>query len=237
MAERPDASPYLLTIMGRSYERTGDRETAATYLQRAASAMLSFPPERDRVDPATVPGSFDATVIAGDNALLQGENGPAIAAYSAAARVRNPEWLMLRAAYAAGGENAVEMAERYLAAFPDSLLAPRLIADAAAQGQDWGRASLFLTYASQQRGWSDPAMLADLAIARLLAGHADAALLPAETAYRLQPSSANAAQALGMVLARLGQDPARAASLLDKAEALGGRNPLLDQARAQLHSR
>ena len=77
-------------------------------------------------------------------------------------------------------------------------------------------------------------MLADLAVARLQAGFLDEALMPAQTAYRLQRSSARTAQALGMVLARLGQNPERAASLLDKAEALGGSNPMLVEARAQL---
>lgn len=234
LAERPDAPPYLLAVMGRSYERMGDRVTAADYLQRAATAALSSPPARERPDPPTVDGSFEAFVLAGDEALLQGADDRALEAYGAAARLRNPEWLMLRAGYVAGEAGAVHLAKEYLAAFPDSLVAPRLIADAAAGDGDWQRSSLYLTDASRRRGWSDPRMLADLAVARLQAGFLDEALMPAETAYRLQRSSARTAQALGMVLARLGQNPERAASLLDKAEALGGSNPMLVEARAQL---
>lgn len=37
-AARPDASPYLLTLIGRAYEILGDREAAAPYLDRAARA-------------------------------------------------------------------------------------------------------------------------------------------------------------------------------------------------------
>jgi len=128
------------------------------------------------------------------------------------------------------------MAEEYLAAFPDSLLAPRLIADAAAQDGKWDRVTTLLSGTSQRQGWSDPGALADLAVARLQSGQAEAALAPAETAYRLQRSNANAAQALGMVLAKLGRDPVRAANLLNKAEALRGSNPAIVAARAQLQS-
>lgn len=236
VAQRRDASPYLLCILGRSYERTGDRETAAIYLQRAVTAAFSFPPERFREDPLWAAGSFQAAVVAGDNALLNGANGHAFDAYRAAARLRYPEWLMLRAAYAGGGAEVVPMAEEYLAAFPDSLLAPRLIADAAAQDGKWDRVTTLLSGTSQRQGWSDPGALADLAVARLQSGQAEAALAPAETAYRLQRSNANAAQALGMVLAKLGRDPVRAANLLNKAEALRGSNPAIVAARAQLQS-
>ncbi len=36
LADRPDASPYLLTLVGRAYERLGRRADAARYLDRAA---------------------------------------------------------------------------------------------------------------------------------------------------------------------------------------------------------
>ena len=38
LAERPDASAYLLTLVGRAYEITGDRMAAAPYLDRAAAS-------------------------------------------------------------------------------------------------------------------------------------------------------------------------------------------------------
>lgn len=37
MAKRPSASPYLISVVGRSYEQLGDRKTAAVFLDRADS--------------------------------------------------------------------------------------------------------------------------------------------------------------------------------------------------------
>ena len=56
----------------------------------------------------------------------------------------------------------------------------------------------------------------------------------AERAYALQRGSGVAAQALGMALAAAGEEPQRARDLLDKARRIGGDNPLLAEARAQL---
>ncbi|ANU07866.1 tetratricopeptide repeat protein [Paraurantiacibacter namhicola] len=39
-ADRPDASPYLLTLVGRAFEQEGDREQAANYLDRASNARI-----------------------------------------------------------------------------------------------------------------------------------------------------------------------------------------------------
>ena len=226
LIDRPDASPYLLTVLGRSYERTGDREAAAILLDRAAAIGLAPPPVRARPDFAAGPGSFQGLVASGDAALLRGANDNALQAYRQAAGIRNPEWLMLRAAYAVGGSDALRMADNYLAAFPDSLLAPRLAADAAAQGGDWQHASLLLANASRRQGRGDPRLLADLAIAQLQGGDAQAALDSAEAAYRQQRSSPVATRALATVLARMGKDPARAGSLRNKVQALEARDPL-----------
>ncbi len=40
LAARPDASPYLLTLLGRAHERAGNRAAAAALLDRAAAASL-----------------------------------------------------------------------------------------------------------------------------------------------------------------------------------------------------
>lgn len=225
LADRPDASPYLLTLLGRSYERTGDRETAGMLLDRAATANLEPLPMRERPDFGTNFGSFESFVAAGDAALLQGGHEAAIMAYRQAAGLRYPEWLMLRFAYAVGGVEALSMADRYLAAFPDSLLAPRLAAQAAVQNRDWHRASMLLANANRRQGLSDPRLLADLALAQLQGRDPQAALTSATAAYRQHRSSPDAAHALGLVLSRLGPDPTQAASLLNKAQAIGSTNP------------
>lgn len=236
-ASRPDASPYLLTILGRSCEQTGDRECAAELLDRAATAELASPPVRGPADPVTRPGSFEAFVVAGDDAVLREANDAAIGAYRRAMDLRYPEWLLDHAVYAANLSTGTQLAEHYLAAFPDSLLAPRLVAGAAMRAGDWQRASLLLQNASLRLGHSDPRMLADLAFAQLQNGDAEAAVASAEAAYRLQRASPAATQMLGAALARRGTDPERAASLLDKAERIAGSNPLIQRSRMQLHSR
>ena len=235
LAARPDASPYLLTVLGRSYEHTGDRAAAAALLDRAANAGALPFAVKERANGPARPGSFEGFVLAGDSALLKRANGDALAAYSRAAQVRFPEWLMLRAAYATGSPaGGAQLAQQYLAAYPASLLAPRIVAGGAAQSGDWNRAALLLDNADQRLGHGDVRLLADLSLAQLRGGDAEAALASAEAAYRLQRATPVAALARGMALAKLGRDPDLAASLLDKAERIGGSNPLIKEARAQL---
>ncbi|GAA4767005.1 hypothetical protein GCM10023306_11220 [Novosphingobium ginsenosidimutans] len=232
-AARPDASPYLLTVLARSYEHTGDRAAAAALLDRAATAGALPFAVRERAGGAR-PGSFESFVLAGDSALLKRANGDALASYSRAAQIRFPEWLMLRAAYAAGSANGLALAERYLAAYPASLLAPRLVAGGAAQAGAWARARLLLEKADLRLGHGDARLLAELSLAQLRSGDAEAALLSADKAYALQRASPVAALAKGMALAKLRRNQDLAATLLDKAERMGGSNPLLQEARAQL---
>lgn len=235
LAARPDASPYLLTVLGRSYERTGDRAAAAALLDRAATAGALPFAARERANVPARPGSFEGFVLAGDNALLKRANGEALAAYSRAAQVRFPEWLMLRAAYATGSPaNGALLAGQYLAAYPGSLLAPRLVAGGAAQSGDWARAAVLLDNADRRLGHGDVRLLADLSLAQLRSGDTAAALASADKAYDLQRSNPVAALAKGMALAKLGRDPEQARALLDKAERIGGPNPLIKEARGQL---
>lgn len=232
-AARPDASPYLLTVLARSYEQTGDRAAAAALLDRAATAGALPFAVRERAGGGW-PGSFESFVLAGDSAMLKRANGDALAAYSRAAQIRFPEWLMLRTAYAAGSASGLALAERYLAAYPASLLAPRLVAGGAAQAGAWARARLLLEKADLRIGHGDARLLAELSLAQLRSGDAEAALLSADKAYALQRASPVAALAKGMALAKLRRDQDLAAALLDKAERMGGSNPLLQEARAQL---
>lgn len=232
LAARPEASPYLLQVLARSYELTGEREAAAALLDRAASAgSVPFATLVYRLNP--LQGSFDALVAAGDGALLRGSERDAFAAYAQAAQVRYPEWLMLRAAFASEGEGAA-LASRYLAGFPASLLAPRIVAGSVAQGGDWARATTLLADVDRRLGHADVRVLADLSLAQLRGGDALAALQSAEQAADLQRSSPVAALAWAMALARLGQDPDIAHSLLDKAERIAGASPMLNETRQQL---
>ncbi len=235
LVARPDAPPYLLTVLGRSYEHTGDRAAAAALLDRAANAGALPFAAKERANVPAPAGSFEGFVLAGDSALLRRANGDALAAYSQAAQVRYPEWLMPRAAYATGNPaQGALLAERYLAAYPASLLAPRLVAGGAAQAGDWDRARLLLDNADLRLGHGDARLLADLSLAQLRSGDAEAALASAHKAYRLQRASPVAALAKGMALAKLGRDPEQATALLNKVERIGGNNPLLKEARAQL---
>lgn len=232
LVARPEASAYLLNVLARSYERTGEREAAAALLDRAANAgpppLASHPPRM-----SAPPGSFAALVAAGDAALLRRNVRDAFASYAQAARVRYPEWLMLRTAFASGDEG-IALAHRYQIAFPASLLAPRLAAAGAAQAGNWAMAERLLGDVDRRLGHGDVRVLADLSLAQLRNGDAEAALRSAEQAGDLQRSSAVAALARAMALVQLGRDPDTAASLLDKAERIAGTSPMLNETREQL---
>lgn len=235
-AAQPDASPYLLSIMGRSYERTGDREAAAAFLDRAAAADVLPIAARPAPD-GVVAGSFAGLVLAGDQALLRGRGGEAFAAYQRAAQVRYPDWLLLRTVAAAGPADGSALIARYQAAFPGSLLAPRMAALTAGQQGKWQEARRLLENVSQRSGLADPRLLADLALAQLQDGDAAAALASAEWAARLHRASPLAAQARALALVRLGRDADIARSLLHKAAAMGRKDPMLAEAQAQLGDR
>lgn len=81
-AGRPDASPYLLALVGRAYERIGRRDEAAYYLDRAAGP----PAVRLAVLPASgTRASGAAAAVPAIRAMLaQGRRGEALAAASQA---------------------------------------------------------------------------------------------------------------------------------------------------------
>lgn len=235
IAEEPGAPAYLLAVLGRSLEQSGDRAGAAPLLDRAAQAgALPFTARRADFEQAR-PGVFAGYVQAGDRSLLAKDKPAALAAFQRAATIRYPEWLMLRIAFASGDQaEGGRIAAQYLAAFPASLMAPRLAALDAGQRGDWGRAAVLLGHADRRLGHGDAQLLAELALAQLRSGVPDAALASAEAAYGLNRASAVAAQVRGMALIALRRDPELATSLLDKAEQLGGGNAMLTEARAQL---
>lgn len=190
---------------------------------------------------AARPGSADALALAGDAALARGDLAAAFAAYDKSALARYPEWLMLRATEALDksgrGAEAAAVVARYATGFPNSLLAPRLLAGSAAFAGDWPRARTLLEHVNRRGGQRDVRLLADLSLAQLRTGDPEAALATAEAAQRLNRASPVAAQARGMALAALGHDADLAAALLAKAQRISGDNPLLREARGQLARR
>lgn len=190
-AAQPGASPYLLTLVARAYERLGERASAAPLLERAArgasagpvalAARAGLPQPTAGLRAAgmagnwpvvssetqalrrRLPASADIAQLAGDARLGGGDARAALEAYAQAAKVRRSWPLTRKAAFAyrSIGEN--------LAA--DTLLArhvagePQNIAALAALAQVLG-----------ERGkWERAALLLDHAIA--LGGGHDPALL------------------------------------------------------------
>lgn len=78
LAGRPDASPYLLTLVGRAYERLGRRMDAASYLDRAASpipaVLVALP-----AGAGSRPPGVASEVPALRQMLAQGRGGEALA--------------------------------------------------------------------------------------------------------------------------------------------------------------
>jgi hypothetical protein len=138
----------------------------------------------------------------------------------------------------AGQGNAIgPLASQYVTMHPESPFGLRLAANGAAALGDWGSAKTLLTNLRGRSGDSDFRLLGDLSLAQLRAGNKAAARDTALSAYRLQRGSAMAAQAYAMALVANGEKGANVRRLLDKAEALGGSNPLLRETRRQLTAR
>jgi predicted Zn-dependent protease len=246
--EQSDASPYLLTVLARSYETLGDRVRAAVLLDRAALSRVSLPgqielptPDPLEVSPVAPAGNFDAEEQAGDLMLSAGNGPRALAHYRSAARVRVPETLMLRmaSAYRAAGQPgaARSMVEAYLVGHPGSEIAARLCAKHAVAAGDWKRARLILENLQMNGGRRDVRTLTDLSLAQLRTGDGGAAIAHASEAYSIQRSSPLAASSWGLSLAFSGEKPHLARALLDKAQKLSGDDALIAEARRRLDAR
>lgn len=247
LAARSDASPYLLTLVGRAHEVLGERDQAVPLLQRAARSIerpFSGVPENQPVGAwlaahnfsaaeaaaermrASMPGSADAQALAGDVQLLLGHGAAAVERYRLASRVRMPDSLLQRmvAAMIQAGQQreAATLVEAYLVQTPSSPLAVRLAASLAAGQGDWDRARQLLEYLRANGSGQDVRLLADLSQAQLRSGDATSAEASAREAYRLGPANPLAARAWGICLGALKQRPADARALLAKAQALGG---------------
>ncbi len=142
-AERGDASPYLMMMVARAHEQSGDRARAAPLLARAygrapdgAVVLVASdglpPPTRDMrrmLDGGAsasalsaagslqrrFPLSADAASLAGDASLASGQPQEALAAYARAAKVKRPWPLTRRAVFAYRRVGDAEAADTLLA--------------------------------------------------------------------------------------------------------------------------
>ncbi|MCB2076596.1 MAG: tetratricopeptide repeat protein [Novosphingobium sp.] len=260
MADKEGASPYLLTLVGRSFENLDDRARAAPYLDRAAMTGVSMnvapvisgsrigdllasgnAAEADALASRNIrsnPQSAGFRIAAGDVRLAMQDGEGALVEYRKAAEIRMPKSLILKmvAAYQLAGEEAKARAlvEAHLRQYPLDSDVQWQAAQMALSALDWKRARLLLEHMAKNGSGRDVSVLADLALARLRSGDAEAARDAALEAYRLQRSSPQAAETLGLVLATTGENPHSASALLAKAHKLLGETRLLAEARRRL---
>lgn len=204
----PEASPYLVMLVARAYERTGDRASAAPLLARAYAAPQSLPvvlTERAGLPQPTAdlrrnaragnaaqarstaqglrarfPASADIARLAGDTALANGDARGALEFYAEAARVRRP-WSLTRQAVFAYRRTG------------DDLAADTLLARHVAGEPENPAALTMLAQRLGERGeWERAGLLADHAIT-IGAGHDPAVLaLRAQAARELGETDAAA---------------------------------------------
>jgi tetratricopeptide (TPR) repeat protein len=247
-ADRGDADPYLLTMVGRAFERLGDRTAAATYLDRAAQPLRGNPgPLGWGVGPVArlrsmaaqgaladatgfarqleqqSPGAAWIMLLTGDTLALQGRWRDAAASYQRAANLKFNEPTMLRlvdALQRAGeGRAAMEVLALYRAQHPQNIAAALLASDSALAANQWDRAAGLLDVLRQQTGNRDATLLNNLAWVRMQQGRSAEAVTLARAAYALAPNSAPVAGSYGW-FAHAAGDKATAVALLEKAVAL-----------------
>lgn len=213
-AAAPEASPYLLTLVARAYERLGDRASAAPLLERAARGPGTGPvvladraglpaqtaglrqaalvgdwsaaQMQARTLRARFPASADIALLAGDTRLGNGDAVGALESYALAARVRRP-WPLTRKAVLAYTRTG------------DTIAADTLLARYVAGDPQNISALAMLAQSLAQRGeWERTALLLDHAIS--LGGGNDPSVLALRS---------KAARRLGQ-----GEDAARFAAAL-----------------------
>lgn len=256
---RGDASPYLLTVVARSYEALGDRQRAGGLLDLAAGARSA--PLRVVAEQGTVgellakgqsasaetaaeakrrsdPGSYESQALAGDVQLALGRAQAAQERYAAAAQIRMPQSLFERRfqAYimARDLQGCGDLVEAYLIQHPGSRSALRAATWLALGSGDVERASAILAWLAENGEGSDVRLLSNLAIIQAGTGDPEGAQQYARAAYRLQRASPIATQTLGFTYVMTGTRRQDAVALLDKAQAMVGASPLIAQARARM---
>lgn len=253
-----DASPYLQTLVGRSYEQLDRRDLAAPFLDLAARGTAR-PVRIDSLNQpvgamlaagnaagasalvgqwlAANPGKYEHLELAGDIALARGNGAEAASWYAKAAAIRMDASLMqrrLQALMMTGDmRGAVALAERFLSDNPGNADARRTVGWLSALGGNWSRARDMYQSLNVEDG-RDVQQLCDLSLVRIRAGDVDGGLAAARRAYGLQRANPVAAAALGIALVAKGGAPDEARSLLDKARAIMGDNAMLIEARIRL---
>jgi predicted Zn-dependent protease len=216
-AAQAEASPYLVMLVARAYERLGDRASAAPLLARAYAAQGDAPvvlAVREGLPPPTAslrevamagnwrearararalrarfPASADIALLAGDVALGSGDARAALEAYALATRVRRP-WPVTRKAILAYRRSGDEGAA-------DTLLARHVAGE-----PDNAAALVVLARRLAERGaWQPAALLLDHALA-LGAGH-DPALLALRAQVARARGDGEAAQRFAGLAAEL----------------------------------
>lgn len=207
-AGEAEASPYLVMVVARAFERLGDRASAAPLLARAYAAPTGVPvvlaarqglpqptadlrsssaagnAEQARLTAqglrARFPASADIAVLAGDTVLASGDPRGALERYALAARIRRPWPLTAKAVFAYRRTGDLTAA--------DTLLARHVAGE-----PDNPAALVMLAQTLGVRGeWERAALLLDHAIA-LGAGHDPVLLaLRAKAARELGQSDAAA---------------------------------------------
>lgn len=204
-AERPDASPYLLTLVGRAYEHLDRRAEAASYLDRAAAGGPS--------EIGVLPVDADELWRTGST-IEQG-----------AAAVP-----LLRSLLARGDKGgALVLANSLGQHFDGSADIARLRGDVALlTGDPAGALGFYAGAGTIRRDWS---LVVRMAAAQRKLGHTDAALALVSDHVARNPGDGAALALLGRMLAEKGE-PQRAAMALAHA---GGRgDPLLLATLAQV---
>lgn len=216
MVARPEASPYMLTLVARAYEQLDRRDLAAPLLDRAAVA------EDTGVKP--LPLSKDGAL-----AIYQADDDSSPSAPLAMPKLRQ----MLSEGR---GADALDYARKLHAKYPNSSDIEVLVGDAALLGGDPADALRAYFSAAQVR-WT-ASLAKRIAAAEVRLGRNDAAAAQLQAYLAQHPNAREICALLGRAAAAEG-DWARAAQLLGHATELpgGGGDPqaLAELSEAQRH--
>ncbi len=217
IADRPDASPYLLTLVGRAYEATGDRLKAADYLDRAAQVMNA------PVGPLAVSPQGELTLYRSrDDTLLMGAAVPAL------------RTMLAKGQYKQALELLVGLGKRY----PGSADVQVLAGDVAlARGEPQIALSNYSGAADIRESFS---LIERMAVALDGLGRSHSAEALVADYLRQHPQDSDAALLLGQLAAQDGHWPLARSLFIHVRNLRGGdwHNPLLHSliARADLQA-